>query len=186
LLGEAAARIHRAADGVAPSAARETYDAAVLVDEQLQRMDRLLVQADRWRQAVALGERLKRRLAETTLDRGICHMDLTLDNVHLAEDLTVFDFDSARTCWRAVEPWGVLRSSAAYLQAWLAGYRTARPFSAADEAAVAAFGIVGDLRVVAWKLGVAVSSRGAPLLGVPDLPAIVDGWLDWEAAHVTA
>jgi Ser/Thr protein kinase RdoA (MazF antagonist) len=33
-----------------------------------------------------------------------------------------------------------LRSSAAYLQAWLAGYRTARPFSAADEAAVAAFG----------------------------------------------
>jgi Ser/Thr protein kinase RdoA (MazF antagonist) len=31
-------------------------------------------------------------------------MDLTLDNVHLAEGLTVFDFDSAGTCWRAVEP----------------------------------------------------------------------------------
>ena len=28
-----------------------------------------------------------------------------------AEDLTVFDFDSAGTCWRAVEPWGVLRFS---------------------------------------------------------------------------
>jgi Ser/Thr protein kinase RdoA (MazF antagonist) len=108
LLGEAAARIHRAADGFTPSSARENYDAAVLVDEQLQRMNRLLVQAGRWRQAVALGERLKRRLAEPNLDRGICHMDLTLDNVHLAEDLTVFDFDSAGTCWRAVEPWGVL------------------------------------------------------------------------------
>jgi hypothetical protein len=68
----------------------------------------------------------------------------------------------------------------------LAGYRTARPFNAADEAAVAAFGIVGDLRVAAWKLGVAESSRGAPLLGVRDLPAIVDGWVDWEADHLTA
>jgi Ser/Thr protein kinase RdoA (MazF antagonist) len=106
--------------------------------------------------------------------------------VHVAEGLTVFDFDSAGTCWRALEPWGVLRSSAAYFQAWLAGYRTVRPFSSADETAVAAFGIVGDLRVVAWKLGVGESSRGAPLLGVRDLPAIVDGWLDWEAAHLTA
>lgn len=164
LLGEAAARIHRAADSFAPSAVRENYDAAVLVDEQLQRMNRLLMQAGRWQQAVTLGERLKRRLAEPTLDWGICHMDLTLDNVHLAEGLTVFDFDSTGTCSRAVEPWGVLRSPAAYFQAWLAGYRAARSFGAADEAAVAAFGIVGDLRVVAWKLGVAESSRGAPLL----------------------
>jgi Ser/Thr protein kinase RdoA (MazF antagonist) len=185
-LGEAAARIHRAADDFAPSAARGNYDAAVVVDEQPQRMHRLLVQAGRWQQTVALGERLKRRLAEPTLDWGICHMDLTLDNVHLAEDLTVFDFDSAGTCWRAVEPWDVLRVSAIYFQAWLAGYRTARPFRAADEAAVAAFGIVGDLRVVAWKLGVAESSRGRPAARRTDLPAIVDGWLGWEAAHLTA
>ncbi len=122
-------------------------------------------------------------------------MDLTLDNVHLADDLTVVDFDSAGTCWRAVEPWGVLRFSATYFQAWLAGYRTARHFGIPDEAAssgipdeaaVAAFGIVGDLRVVAWKLGVAASSRGSPLLAVGDLAAIVDGWLDWEAVHLVA
>jgi Ser/Thr protein kinase RdoA (MazF antagonist) len=186
LLGEAAARIHRAADGFALSPARERYDAVVLVDDQLERMRQMLVQAGRWRTAVALGERLKGRLAEPSLDRGICHMDLTLDNVHLADDLTVFDFDSAGTCWRAVEPWGVLRFSATYFQAWLAGYRTALPFGKPDEAAVAAFGILGDLRVVAWKLGVAASSRGSPLLTVPDLPAVVDGWLDWEAVHLTA
>lgn len=185
-LGEAAARIHRATDGFPPSPARESYDAAVLVDDQLRRMKHLLVEAGRWRSAVALGKRLKDRLAAPALDWGLCHMDLTLDNVHLAEDLTVFDFDSAGTCWRALEPWGVLRFSATYFEAWLAGYRTARPFGAADEAAVSAFGIVGDLRVVAWKLGVAASSRGTPLLGVPDLPAIVDAWLDWEAAHLTA
>jgi Ser/Thr protein kinase RdoA (MazF antagonist) len=84
----------------------------VLVDDQLERMRQMLVQAGRWRTAVALGERLKGRLAEPSLDRRICHMDLTLDNVHLADDLTVFDIDSAGTCWRAVEPWGVFRFSA--------------------------------------------------------------------------
>ena len=186
LLGEAAARIHRAAEGFTSSPARETYDAAVLVDEQLHRMMHLLVEADRWEAAVGLGERLKTLLADPTLDWGICHMDLTLDNVHLAESLTVFDFDSAGMCWRAVEPSGVLRFSATYFQAWLAGYRTVRPLSTPDEAAMAAFGIVADLRVVAWKLGVATSSRGAPLLRVRDLPAVVEGWLDWEDAHLTS
>ena len=38
VLGEAAGRIHRAADGFAPSPVRETYDAAALVDDQLRRM----------------------------------------------------------------------------------------------------------------------------------------------------
>jgi Ser/Thr protein kinase RdoA (MazF antagonist) len=186
LLGEAAARIHRAADAFAPSPARDCYDAAVLIDDQLRRMRPLLLLAGRWRQTAALAERLKGRLEEHALDWGICHMDLTLDNVHLAGDLTVFDFDSAGTCWRAVEPWGVLRSSATSFRAWIAGYRTARSFRARDEAAVAAFGIIGDFRVVAWRLGVAESSRGAPLLDIEDLSGVVDGWLDWEAAHLAA
>jgi Ser/Thr protein kinase RdoA (MazF antagonist) len=74
LLGEAAARIHRAAEGFDTSPARERYDAAVLVDDQLQRMRRLLVQAGRWPTAVALGERLKGRLAEPSLDpRHLSH-----------------------------------------------------------------------------------------------------------------
>jgi Ser/Thr protein kinase RdoA (MazF antagonist) len=105
-------------------------------------------------------------------------------HIAVAENLTVFDFDSAGTSWRAVEPWGVLRSSATYFQAWVARYRTARTFGRLDEAAVAVFGIVGDLRVVAWKLGVAESSRGAPRLGIADLPAIVDGWLDLEVTEL--
>jgi Ser/Thr protein kinase RdoA (MazF antagonist) len=160
------------------------YDEAVLIDEQLQRMKPLLIKAKVWESAVALGERLRDRLSDRAPDRGVCHMDLTLDNVHLIDELIVFDFDSAGTCWRAVEPWGVLRSSARYFQAWVAGYRTIRTFSTADEAAVAAFGILGDLRVTAWKLGVAASSRGSPLLNVEDLPAVVDGWLNWEATHL--
>ena len=187
-LGEAAGRIHSAADDFAPSPDRETYDLALLIDEQLDRMRPLLQEAGCWITLTALSDRLRRHLSHPALDAGICHMDLTLDNVHVTEDgvLTIFDFDSAGPCWRAAEPWGVLRYSADAFRSWLAGYRRVRPFSPADEAAVAVFGIVGDLRAVAWQLGVAVSSRGTPLLDSAALPTIVDGWLDWEATHLTS
>lgn len=185
LLGKAAAHIHHAADTFSSSFPRESYDADTLIDEQLDRMKVLLVEARRWQQAVALGERLKQITANPALDRGICHMDLTLDNVHRhGETMTVFDFDSAGVCWRAIEPHGVLRTSKASFQAWLDGYRSVRPFTRHDEQAVAAFSIIGDLRVVAWRLGVARSSRGTPLLGIADLPGVVDRWLDWERRHV--
>jgi Ser/Thr protein kinase RdoA (MazF antagonist) len=48
-------------------------------------MKPLLIQAGVWESAVALGERLRDRLADPALDRGVCHMDLTLDNVHLID-----------------------------------------------------------------------------------------------------
>ena len=113
-------------------------------------------------------------------------MDLTLENVHRQGDMiTVFDFDSAGECCRSIEPHGVLRSSKEYFEAWLDGYRSVRPFKRDDEIAVAAFSIIGDLRVVAWRLGLARSSRGKPLLGVADLPGIVDSWLDWERENIS-
>ncbi len=181
LLGKAAAQIHQAADTFPSSFPRESYDAPTLIDEQLHRMNMHLSEAKRWKQAVALGERLKQVIANPALDRGICHMDLTLDNVHRhGESMTVFDFDSAGACWRSIEPHGVLRFSQEYFEAWLHGYRSVQPFNRYDEKAVAAFSIIGDLRVVAWKLGVARSSRGKPLLGIADLPGVVDTWLEWE------
>ena len=108
-----------------------------------------------------------------------------LDNVHRHGDsITVFDFDSAGACWRSIEPYGVLSSSKESFEAWLDGYRSVRPFNQHDEEAVAAFSIIGDLRVVAWDLGVARSSRGKPLLGISDLPGAVDTWLDWERKNI--
>ena len=95
---------------------------------------------------------------------------------------------NARQCgpsWRSVEL--ALASSATRRPAsrLVAGYRTVRRASVpADEAAAGVFGIVGELPVIAWQLGVAVSSRGA-LIDATALPAIVDGWLAWEAAHLT-
>ncbi len=120
------------------------------------------------------------------LDRGVCHMDLTLDNVHRhGDELTVFDLDSAGESWLAIEPWGVRRFSEDYFQAWLHGYRSIRQFSETEERAVAAFGIVGDIRNVVWNLGFARSSRGKPLLQAEDLPKVVDGWLGWERDKIS-
>ena len=185
-LGKAAGEIHEAADGFTPAAPREVYDTTLLIDEQLDRMKASLIEAKQWARMAALATRLKQRLPNETLDWGICHMDLTLDNVHVDNDskLTVFDFDSAATSWRAIEAWGVLRSSKDYFQDWLTGYRSVRVFSKADEQAVAVFAIVGDIRNIVWKLGLARSSRGEPLLKASDLPGVVDEWLEWERENI--
>ena len=187
LLGKAAAQIHQAADTFTSPLPRQDriYDTTKLIDEQLKRMEKHLIAAGRWQEMVELGERLKNIIANPALDWGICHMDLKLDNVYRDGDtITVFDFDSAGTCWRALEPHKVLRLSKEYFQAWLEGYRSVRPFKKLDEEAVVAFGIIGDLRVVAWDLGVATSSRGTPKIGVPELTKIADGWLDWERKNI--
>lgn len=185
LLGKAAGQIHNAADTFVSSLSRENYDAEKLIDDPLRRMKDHLIAAGKWQEVVEMGERLKRTIANPALDWGICHMDLTLDNVYRAGDaVTVFDFDSAGACWRALEPHKVLRLSKSYFTAWLEGYRSVRPFSQLDEDAVAAFGIIGDLRVVAWDLGVARSSRGTPKIGIPELKSVVDGWLNWEEENV--
>jgi Ser/Thr protein kinase RdoA (MazF antagonist) len=185
LLGKAAALIHRAADTFTSPLPCEKYDTAKLIDEQLERMKTPLVEAGEWQRVVALSERLKDTVANPALDYGICHMDLKPDNVHEHDGaLTVFDFDSAGESWRAIEPYRVLRVSEEYFKAWLEGYRTIRRFSLDDEKAVAAFGIIGDLREVVWNLGLARSSRGEPLLRTTDLPDVVDGWLEWERRHL--
>ncbi|MBD0292854.1 MAG: phosphotransferase [Jiangellaceae bacterium] len=186
LLGKAAAQIHTAADTFNPSWLRDDYDAQLLIDEQLRRIRAHLVAIRRWTQTQALVERLKRCTANHSLDQGICHMDLTLDNVHReGATITVFDFDSAGKCWRSIEPYGVLKFSREYFQAWVEGYRSVRHFSYDDEKAVAAFCIIGDLRVVAWKLGVARSSHGEPLLTAADMQGVVDEWLEWETNSIS-
>jgi Ser/Thr protein kinase RdoA (MazF antagonist) len=184
-LGEAAARVHAAADGYEPAWMRDEYDADALIDEQIARMRRHLLAAGRYEEVLELAERLRARVLGQVLDRGVCHMDLTLDNVHgTAEGVTVFDFDSAGRSWRAIEPAGVLRFSEDLFHDWLEGYRRVRPFSPADERAVAAFVIIGDLRATAWKLGEGLSSRGAPMLTAAELPGVVDDWRAWERTRL--
>ena len=181
LVGEAAARIHNAADTFTSELSREKYDAHELIDDQLERMKKPLEESGQWQRVFDLSERMRKIITNPKLNYGIIHNDLTLDNVHRNGDtLTVFDLDSAAESWRAAEAWGVLRASEDRFRAWLEGYRSIREFSNDDKSAVAAFGIVEDIRNVVWKLGFAKSSRGEPLLQTADLPKVVDEWLEWE------
>lgn len=181
LVGEAAARIHNAADTFTSELPREKYDTYELIDNQLERMKTPLEESGQWQRVLDLSERMRRIITNPSLDYGIIHNDLTLDNVHLnGNSLTVFDLDSAAESWRAAEAWGVLRASEDRFRAWLEGYRSVRDFSRDDENAVAAFGIVEDIRNVVWKLGLAKSSRGKPLMQTAELPQVVDEWLGWE------
>jgi Ser/Thr protein kinase RdoA (MazF antagonist) len=185
LIGRAAAQIHAAADSFTSTLSRETYDAHELIDDQLRRMKVPLEESGQWQRVFDLAERMRQIITKPGLDYGIIHNDLTLDNVHLdGKSLTVFDLDSAAESWRAAEPWGVLMASDDRFKAWLDGYRSTRAFSQDDEKAVAAFGIVEDIRNAVWKLGFAKSSRGKPLLQTSDLPQVVDQWLEWERNKV--
>jgi Ser/Thr protein kinase RdoA (MazF antagonist) len=181
LIGEAAARIHNAADTFTSELPRERYDAHELIDNQLERMETPLRESGQWQRVFELSERMRKIITNPSLNYGIIHNDLTLDNVHLdGNTLAVFDLDSAAESWRAAEAWGVLRAADDRFKAWLEGYRSVRDFGLDDEKAVAAFGIVEDIRNVVWKLGFAKSSRGEPLMQTADLPKVVDEWLEWE------
>lgn len=187
LLGKAAALIHSAADTFTSELPREKYDIHELIDDQLERMKMSLEESGQRQRVYELSERMRKIITNPGLDYGIIHNDLTLDNIHRDGDrLTVFDLDSAGESWRAAEPWGVLRFSQDYFNAWLEGYRSIREFSQDDEKAVAAFGIVEDIRNVVWKLGFAKSSRGEPLMQTADLPKVVDEWLEWEKDKISS
>jgi Ser/Thr protein kinase RdoA (MazF antagonist) len=181
LIGQAAAQIHNAADTFTSKLSREKYDAHELIDDQLELIKTPLEESGQWQRVFDLSERMRKIIANPALDYGIIHNDLTLDNVHLhGNTLAVFDLDSAAESWRAAEAWGVLRASDDRFRAWLEGYRSVRNFSEDDEQAVAAFGIVEDIRNVVWKLGFAKSSRGKPLMQTAELSQVVDEWLAWE------
>jgi Ser/Thr protein kinase RdoA (MazF antagonist) len=174
LIGDAAARIHQAADTFTSEIAREKYDAHKLIDDQLERMKAPLKESGQWQRVFDLCERMRKIITNPKLD-----------NVHLDGNVIhVFDLDSAAESWRAAEAWGVLRASDDRFEAWLEGYRSVRSFSQEDEDAVAAFGVVEDIRNVVWKLGFAKSSRGEPLMQIAELSQVVDEWLEWERIKV--
>jgi Ser/Thr protein kinase RdoA (MazF antagonist) len=187
VLGGAAAQIHEAANSFSSGLPREQYTTATLLDEQLERMQEPLVTSGQWQPVFDLTERLRHIITRPTLDYGVCHMDLTHDNVHLHHGRpTVFDFDSAGLCWRAYEPCRVLAFSHDSFYAWLAAYRSVRTFSEDNAKAVAAFYLVSEIRGAVWQLGFARSSRGEPSLLAKDLPGVVANWLEWERRMLPA
>lgn len=125
----------------------------------------------RWQDGIAVGpaeravlgrldEVLRARLAAfgQTADRyGLVHADLRLANllVHGPETF-VIDFDDCGWGWLLYDLGAALSfieddpRVPALIDAWVAGYRTIRPLSAADEAEIPTFVLMRRLLLVAW------------------------------------
>lgn len=125
----------------------------------------------RWRDAVGVGESeaevldraqqlLHRRLAEYGTGPqtfGLVHADLRLANLLVDGDtITVIDFDDCGFGWyfydfgTAVSFFEDHPSVPEWQDAWVSGYRTLRPFAAADEDMLASFVLLRRLLLLAW------------------------------------
>jgi Ser/Thr protein kinase RdoA (MazF antagonist) len=107
-----------------------------------------------------LDDVLKARLAafgQGTERYGLVHADLRLANllVHGAQTY-VIDFDDCGWGWLLYDLGAALSfieddpRVPALVEAWVAGYRTVRPLSAADEAEIPTFVVMRRLLLVAW------------------------------------
>ena len=189
LLGETAALIHEVADGYQPRRPRADTDLETLVRAPVRVMRPLLDDTGAWPYVSALAERLCRYVETSDLEWGVCHHDLTLDNVHLdGGRLRIFDFDSAGPGWRAIEGQGVYSSAAQsgseHWAAWKRGYRSVRTLRPEDEAAVPYFVLAYEIGNVAWKLGLTETSVGR-LVSHTELTATIESWRRWERSHLS-
>ncbi len=164
--GEASARMHRALDGFASTHQREPIDLTYLLDRPLAALrPHLTHRPDDWDFLTRLADTVHVGITAlaSRLDWGVCHGDLSLDNVHVTDgdDIIFYDFDSGGPGWRACDPYGVYWYSVegrhGFWDAFLTGYREVRPFGAADLAAVPFF--VGAIWL--WNAGTAVTRLAA-------------------------
>ncbi len=187
LVGRAAAAIHNASDSFSSLHTRAPRTVETEIDRQVALLRPAFEHVGRFREVEALARRAASVLARGAPERGVCHCDLTLDNVHIENDtITVFDFDSAAEHWRAAEPQGVFHSAAMtgtpWWDAWRAGYAEVRDVAEEDETYVPWFVLIAQLENTAWKLGLTPTSVGA-LLQHADLPLLVDTWMLWAETH---
>lgn len=168
--GIATAAFHRAASGFpAPSA----VDPATLLDDVLAR----LPDAEDRRLTAALTAEAAVRIADAGLERGVCHGDVTLDNVHVDGDRLVFyDLDRAGENWLATD----LSPVAATPQwpAFLAGYRTVRPFPATAVEALPWLDVLLRLDYLHFHLYAKPAMRGTESLS--------EGWVDENLGQLRA
>jgi Ser/Thr protein kinase RdoA (MazF antagonist) len=171
LFGRAVASFHAAADVGAPPAPRGT-DLGELLGPTLDRVRAAVGPADRELLA-RFGAALPERLGGAGLDRGICHGDVSLDNVHVDGDrLVLYDLDLAGAGWRAADLTGVATTPT--WPAFLAGYREVRPFGGADLAALPWLRVLALISNLHFHLVEKPAIRG--------IDSIREGWADRDLA----
>ncbi|CAA9404058.1 MAG: Homoserine kinase [uncultured Propionibacteriaceae bacterium] len=135
--GELIAGFHAVGDGFSSSYPRRSFELGRDFGDPLAEvLDRLHGQPAE-RQVVAdLGVEARQHLADfgaQGADWGVCHGDVTLDNIHLtASGPVLHDFDLARPGWRLGDFTGVRATP--HWKVFAAGYAQRRELDAADSA----------------------------------------------------
>jgi Ser/Thr protein kinase RdoA (MazF antagonist) len=181
--GALIAAFHTSTDGFASRYPRRPSDLATLLDRPIERVSAALIdRPDDRRLVLDLGAEARSRLTDASaagLEYGICHGDVSLDNVFLGPDgpgpslsaspgLSLHDFDSAAPGWRAADLTGVSLTS--HFEAFVTGYRTVRPLDDADLAAVPWFTVAGLIENLAFHLVDKPAYRGTE--------SLAEGWVE--------
>jgi len=194
--GHAAALVHQRSDDFVSPYRRQPLDLSTLIDQPLRAIRPFLAHrpAD-WAYVVSLSERVRAgilALAAEGLDWGVCHQDMTLDNVHVTPDGRVifYDFDSGGPGWRSLDLQGIyeyaLYNRNDHWDAFHCGYSEVRQLGRADLAAIPYF----VLAYAFWGTHMAIfRSRwhGAYYLneGYFDERIGQEGWWrQWESEHL--
>lgn len=188
--GHAVARLHQASNGYPAPDAVIQKDVAYLFDEPHALIRPFL--KDRpgdldlvLRVAHSARTRLM-EYVEAELDWGVCHGDLSLDNLHVTDEgrIIIYDFDLAGLGWRAFDIcgvyWWVLQGQPEMWDAFLRAYTEIRALSDADVAAVPAFWGAYLVRLLADT--VTRWTKWAGLLWAEEhIRGILESMRSWEA-----
>lgn len=179
--GRAAAGMHAALDHFASPHPRFRQDAEYLIDRPLEALRPYLEpRPEAWAFLIDVAARVRAdilALARDGLDWGVIHGDLTLDNLHVAEDgrIVFYDFDDGGPGWRAHEFYGVYQfqreAQNGVWDAYLDGYLTVRGLSANDLRAVPSFVVADQV----WSMGVDAERR-LPVLTAEQVDARIARW----------
>lgn len=161
--GRAVAALHLAADDFQTLHQRRPLDLDTLIDRPSALVSSLGVDEALKQPVLDVGGLVRSRiegLANVGLDWGVCHGDLTFDNLHITDDgkFVWYDFDSGGYGWRAIhlQGWTVLDEEwHAYSEAFLRGYREVRPLTERDVAAAPYLAAASEI----WGLQIDLERR---------------------------
>jgi len=143
--GAQLAAFHDAADNYTSPYRRRPADVAQRLDEPLEQILAVDRAEENLLRALAAAVRNNvTQYSDHDFDRGVCHGDVSLDNVLLTQQgLVLLDFDLAAVGPRAADFTGV--ASTPHWPAFKTGYTSRRPLKAADEAAIPYLRVVGRI-----------------------------------------
>lgn len=188
--GETAARLHTAFDqtGVAARRPARTLDALLAVPLAVIEPLFAGLPPEDWRFVTDLTATVHAHLATIApaLDWGICHGDLSLDNVVRAPtgSLTLHDYDLAAPSFRAADFFGIQQSQPdEHWQAFVAGYRLQRAISDRDIDAVPWFVPAWTIWSMAHDATHRIHWHGNWIVGPDQLSnrlVLLRSWAEWH------